>query len=158
MEIFYSSSTRGFFFSNIHKVIPEDAKTVLEDTYKNLLEGQSQGKVIGPDPDGNPVLTDPVPVVITPTSISFAQLLIGLVTESWITAEEGRAWRDRVALPAQVVALINTLPTEQQFAAETRAMAPSVVLRNDPLVIGMGTAAGKTQEELDTFFRTYAEV
>lgn len=100
-----------------------------------------------------PLVTLPVPA-----SISFAQLLIGLVAEQWITEAEGRAWRDRVALPAPVVALIASLPEAQQFAAETRAYAPSEVLRMDPLVQGLGAAQGKTAEQLDAFFRTYAQV
>lgn len=89
-------------------------------------------------------------------NLSFAQLLIGLVSEGWITAEEGRAWRDRVALPKQVSDLISQLPAEQQFAVETRAFAPSEVLRADPLVAAMGAAAGKTDAEMDDFFRKYA--
>lgn len=93
-----------------------------------------------------------------PTSLSFAQLLIGLVSEQWITVEEGRAWRDRTGLPAQVQAVISLLPKEHQFAAETRALAPSEVLRSDPLVAAMGMAAGKTEEEIDDFFRKYAGV
>lgn len=99
----------------------------------------------------------PVPVVVPPT-ISFAQLLIGLVTEGWITPTEGREWRGRVALPAQVQALIASLPDAQQFAAETRAFAPSEVLRTDPLVVGLGAVAGKTSAQLDQFFITYAQV
>ena len=91
-------------------------------------------------------------------SLSFAQLLIGLVTEGWITAEEGRAWRDRTALPPAVAGLIATLPPEQQFAAETRAMAFTEALRLDPLVEALGAAEGKTPEELDAFFTTYAGV
>lgn len=91
-------------------------------------------------------------------NLSFPQLLIGLVTEGWITAEEGRAWRDRVALPAPVVELISKLPPEQQFASETRALAPSEVLRDDPLVVSLGAMQQKTPEELDQFFRTYAVV
>ncbi len=90
--------------------------------------------------------------------LSFAQLLIGLVTEQWITAAEGRAWRDRTALPPAVAGLIATLPPEQQFAAETRAMAFTEALRLDPLVEALGAAEGKTPEELDTFFSTYANV
>jgi hypothetical protein len=90
--------------------------------------------------------------------LSFAQLLIGLVTEGWITAEEGRAWRDRTALPPAVAGLIATLPENQQFAAETRAMAFTEALRLDPLVEALGAAEGKTQEELDQFFLTYAQV
>lgn len=91
-------------------------------------------------------------------SLSFAQLLIGLVSEGWITAADGRAWRDRVALPAQVQAVIASLPDEQQFAAETRALAPSEVLRNDPLVSALSAVAGKSSADLDAFFRTYAGV
>ena len=33
-----------------------------------------------------------------------------------------------------------------------RAVAPSVVLRNDSLVIALGAAQGKTPEQLDAFF------
>lgn len=91
-------------------------------------------------------------------NLSFPQLLIGLVTEGWITTEEGRAWRDRVALPKQVSDLISQMPAEQQFAVETRAFAPSEVLRTDPLVAAMGAAAGKTEVEMDDFFRKYAQI
>lgn len=91
-------------------------------------------------------------------TLTFAQLLIGLVSEGWITAAEGRAWRDRVSLPAPVAGLIAGLPESQQFAAETRALAPSVVLRTDPLVVGLGLATGKTAEQIDAFFRAYSGV
>lgn len=91
-------------------------------------------------------------------SLTFAQLLIGLVEEQWITEDEGRAWRDRVALPAPVTTLIASLPASEQFAAETRAMAPSVVLRLDPLVVSLAAAQGKSAEQLDAFFTTYSQV
>lgn len=97
-------------------------------------------------------------VLPVPQAISFAQLLIGLVSEGWITADEGRAWRDRVALPAPVTKLISALPEAQRFAAETRALAPSEVLRLDPLVTALGAAQGKTEAELDAFFATYSAV
>lgn len=90
-------------------------------------------------------------------SLSFAQLLIGLVAEQWMTEAEGEAWLGGT-LPAPVTALIDTLPLEQRFAAKARAIAPSVVLRNDPLLAALGAAQGKTPEQLDTFFTTYAQV
>jgi hypothetical protein len=89
--------------------------------------------------------------------ISFAQLLIGLVTEQWITEAEGEAWLAGT-LPGTVLLVIDGLPAEQRFAAKARAIRPSEVLRNDPLVAAMGTAAGKTEAEIDTFFQTYAGV
>ena len=92
-----------------------------------------------------------------PASISFAQLVIGLVTETWITEAEGTAWLQGV-LPTAVETLITSLPQEQQFIARARASRPSEVLRNDPLVVSLGAAQGKTEEELDDFFRTYSGV
>jgi len=92
-----------------------------------------------------------------PASISFAQLVIGLVTEQWITEAEGTAWLQGV-LPAAVETLITSLPQEQQFIARARASRPSEILRDDPLVVSLGAAQGKTEEELDDFFRTYSGV
>jgi hypothetical protein len=89
--------------------------------------------------------------------LSFAQMLIGLVTEAWITEAEGEAWLTG-AVPAAVSALIGTLPANQRFAAKARAVRPSVVLRTDPLVIALATMQGKAAEELDAFFTTYAQV
>jgi hypothetical protein len=88
-------------------------------------------------------------------SLTFAQLLIGLVAEQWITEAEGEAWLAGT-LPASVLSLIATLPADQQFPAKARALRPSIVERLDPLVIALGQAQGKTPEELDTFFLTYA--
>lgn len=96
----------------------------------------------------------PTPV---PASITFAQLLIGLVSERWITEADGEGWLTGT-LPAAITAVIDTLPPEHRFAAKARALRPSEVLRSDPLVAAMGTAAGKTEAEIDTFFRTYAQV
>jgi hypothetical protein len=89
--------------------------------------------------------------------LTFAQLLIGLVTEEWITEAEGTTWLQGT-VPATVNALIQSLPVEQRFTALARAVRPSEVLRLDSLVIAMGSAEGKTATELDDFFRTYSVV
>lgn len=101
--------------------------------------------------EGQPI-AEPIP-----TSITFAQLLIGLVAEGWITEAQGDGWLAGT-LPDPVIALISTLPQEQRFAAKARALRPSEVLRADPLVVALGSAQGKTPEDLDVFFRTYASV
>lgn len=88
-------------------------------------------------------------------SLTFAQLLIGLVAEGWISEAEGEGWL-MGQLPAPVLALIASLPQRQRFVARARASRPSVVLRADPLVVALGAAQGKTDAELDTFFTTYA--
>ena len=94
---------------------------------------------------------EPVP------NLSFAQLLIGLVAEQWITEADGNGWLTGT-LPFAVLTVIDSLPEAQRFAAKARALRPSEVLRADALVSAMGVAAGKTEAEIDTFFRTYAQV
>ena len=89
--------------------------------------------------------------------LTFAQLLIGLVAEGWITEFEGEAWLQG-SLPNPVVELINTLPAQQRFAAKARAIRPSEILRRDPLVEMLGAAQGKTPEALDEFFFKYSQV
>lgn len=89
--------------------------------------------------------------------LSFAQMMIGLVAEGWITEEEGRAWLKKT-VPAAVEALIATLPAGQRFAALARATDPSYITRNDPLLVALATAEGKTEGQIDAFFLTYANV
>lgn len=108
--------------------------------------------------DEGPILAAPPAPAPVPASISFSQLLIGLVSEGWITEDEGRAWRDRTGLPGVVNEVISTLPAAARFAAETRALAPSEVLRADPLVAAIGVKALKSPEDLDGFFRVYSAV
>jgi hypothetical protein len=105
---------------------------------------------------GEPV-TQWVPPPPPVPELTFAQLLIGLVAEEWITQMEGEAWLAGTP-PAAVETLISGLPVEQQFAARARAVRPSVVVRSDPLVIALATMEGKTSEQMDTFFRTYSQV
>lgn len=90
-------------------------------------------------------------------NLTFAQMLIGLVSEAWITEQEGDDWL-RGILPATVITVIDQLPPEQRFIAKARAIRPTEVIRNDPLVNALAQFAGKTQEELDTFFQTYSQV
>lgn len=89
-------------------------------------------------------------------TMTFAQLVIGLVDKEWITEPEGDAWLAGT-LPAAVLAVIDTLPASQRFAARARAVRPSVVRRLDPLVLALAVAQGKSEAQLDTFFATYAQ-
>ena len=112
-----------------------------------------QAQAAGEDAPFEPERPELVPSI--PQQLTFAQLLIGLVTEEWITEAEGEAWLTG-SLPAPVSALIATLPEGQRFAARARAARPSVVLRSDPLVNALAAAQEKTQADMDAFFTTYA--
>lgn len=100
-----------------------------------------------------PVKADPSELV----RLTFAQLLIGLVAEGWISEADGEGWLGGT-LPGPVIALIGSLPAEQQFPAKARALRPSEVLRNDPMVVMLGALQGKTPAELDAFFVKYSQV
>ena len=57
--MFYSKSTGGFYSKEIHgDNIPYDAVEITKDEHSVLLQGQSEGKIIAADNDGNPVLQD----------------------------------------------------------------------------------------------------
>lgn len=102
---------------------------------------------------GRAVKAEPGEIV----KLTFAQLLIGLVAEGWISEADGDGWLAGT-LPAPVLAVIGMLPLQARFPAKARAIRPSEVLRRDPLVEMLGAAQGKTAQELDVFFATYSQV
>ena len=89
--------------------------------------------------------------------LSFAQLMIGLVKEGWLGQADAEGWLSGT-LPPQVLATISLLPDDQQFAAKARALRPAVIDRMDPLVNMMALTQGRSPEEIDAFFQTYATV
>ena len=89
--------------------------------------------------------------------LSFAQLVIGLVSEGWISEADGEGWLGGT-LPGAVLATINLLPADQRFAAKAKATRPSFVARMDPLVGMMAKAQGRSDDEIDAFFRKYVTV
>lgn len=140
---------------------PVDGCTILPVIADDDPTLASDEKLWGPDFEvlqdhvrayGTVVKKDPSEIA----RLTFAQLLIGLVAEAWITEAEGEAWLSGT-LPAPVLGLISTLPAEQQFPAKARALRPSEVIRNDPLVEMLGAAQGKSSAELDAFFATYSQ-
>lgn len=158
----YSATTGGFYPKTTDYPTPPDDLVDISDAYHaELIAAQALGKVIVPDADGVPQAIDPPPAdpvaLREIMAVSFTQLLIGLEGEGWITTAEADAWLDGT-LPAPVLALIATLPANLQFAARARAKRPSVVERLNPLVIGLASATGKTDAELDAFFTTYAAI
>jgi len=78
--MFYSKSTGGFYSSEIHgSNIPLDAVEITIEQHFELLQGQSNGKVISADINGNPVLTDaPVPEPVIPTIVTMVQARLAL--------------------------------------------------------------------------------
>lgn len=113
--------------------------------------------IYAPPPVPEPSIEEMLAEERSRMTLSFAQLIIGLVAESWITEADGEGWLQGI-LPASVLATINLIPADQRFAAKAKASRPSVVERTDPLVGMMAMAQGKTDAEIDAFFRTYRNV
>lgn len=158
----YSPSRRGFFPEFLpYADLPADLIEITDEYHAELMEAQRAGKEIVAGADGVPQAVDPQPIAAAVLrdmmTLSFTQLLIGLNAEGWLTTAEADGWLDGT-LPAPVVALIASLPSDQQFAARARAKRPTVVERLNPLVVALAAATGKTDADLDAFFQAYATV
>jgi len=65
----YSRSTGGFYDSSIHgNNIPTDAVEITEEEHAALLQGQSEGKHIGADENGRPILIAAPPLTLAETA------------------------------------------------------------------------------------------
>lgn len=61
MTIYYKN---GFYDDSHGGFVPEGACEISAETYRLLLEGQAQGKLIIADDEGNPILVEPPPIPI----------------------------------------------------------------------------------------------
>jgi hypothetical protein len=106
MTLYYSSNPRGFYDDRLHgENIPEGAKQITSERHHELLEGQSQGKIIREDADGYPVLIEPPP--LTPGEVA-------AIERNWrdakLAATDGDVTRHRDEVEE---GLATTLTTEQ---------------------------------------------
>lgn len=104
----------------------------------------------------------PEPVVLTPeeqlaalSPVSHAQIIAALIGAGILTEAEGVDWITGT-LPASVEAMIDTLPAEQRTIARLRAIRPSSVVPNDPLVGALAASEGKSIEDLIAIFTAAA--
>ncbi len=66
MSYLYSATTNGFYDNNFEDEdsnpykgkLPSDCVEITDDTYKQLIEAQSNGQMIEPDENGYPVAVD----------------------------------------------------------------------------------------------------
>ncbi|MDD4356660.1 MAG: DUF4376 domain-containing protein [Smithellaceae bacterium] len=60
MAKLYSAVEKGFYDTEIHANIPEDAVPISDKEYFALMQAQSAGKIISPDNNGKPIAADRV--------------------------------------------------------------------------------------------------
>lgn len=95
-----------------------------------------------------PLAPDTVPATIT----TRRQIMTGLALEGWITEQEALDAIATGARPAAVEAVINTLPEGERFHARMKWAGFLEAHRDDPLVLALAAAEGKTPQEVDDFF------
>lgn len=105
-----------------------------------------------PDPEGE-LAAKRARMSLTPR-----QLFIGMAAAGFVTQEEAVDAARTGAIPALVEAAVASLPPLEQTAARVTWARMTQVVRNDPLVALMGSAAGQTPEQIDAFFEAFATV
>jgi hypothetical protein len=130
----YSPSTKGFYTTEIHGPnIPEDAVEITAERHAELLAGQSEGKQIVPDENGNPVLIAPEFVPYIPRQITMRQCRLQLLADEVLDDVE-----------TAVAAMPKAAQIEWEYASH--------VERTNPLVTALMQIAGWDHERVDQFF------
>src|SRR5210317_980494 len=85
-------------------------------------------------------------------TITFADLLRGLVQTNKITVAEAKTWVRTGTLPAAVDATTDALPLEDQIQADRELRYGANFPRNSIAIAAMQTAFNFTDEQVDNFF------
>lgn len=100
------------------------------------------GEWIAPPPQPDPF----------PHTITRRQIMTGLAMAEWITEQEALDAMTTGARPAAVDMVINALPEQERFHAQMKWAGFQQAYRDDPLVLALAAAEGKTPQEVDDFF------
>jgi hypothetical protein len=139
-------------------IIEAEAGFVMEGATLVLDDGTA---VIGGTWDGAAFLPPapmPEPQPAVPTTISFRQLILGLLGNGFITAEQALAAAETRARPPQLDAIIATLPGDSALAARITWATMSEARRTDPLFATLIGAGHATAEQVDELFTEAADL
>ncbi|WP_368417098.1 hypothetical protein [Falsiroseomonas sp.] len=131
---------------------------VLDDATLVLDDGTA---VIGGTWDGaafRPPAHVPAPPPPVPTTISFRQLILGLLDSGFLTAEQALAAAETRARPPQLEVIIATLPEDASLAARITWATMSEARRGDPLFAALIAAGHATAEQVDEIFRAASQL
>lgn len=90
-----------------------------------------------------------------PSSISDRQFFHQLAIVGIITQDDALA-ANAAVIPPPLLAIIDAMPAEQQFAAKMLVSGATVFERQHPMTIAIGTAYGWNDAQIDDFFRAAA--
>jgi hypothetical protein len=140
--------------SGLVRNIIEAAQDFVLDGAKLVLDDGAA--VIGGTWDGaafRPPAHVPAPPPPVPTTISFRQLILGLLGSGFLTAEQALAAAETRARPPQLDAIIATLPEDAALSARITWATMSEARRADPLFTELIAAGHATPEQVDELFR-----
>jgi hypothetical protein len=127
-----------------------DGATLVLDDGTAVIGGTWDGAAFRPPAH----VTAPPPPV--PTTISFRQLILGLLGSGFLTAEQALAAAETRARPPQLDAIIASLPDDAALAARITWATMSEARRADPLFAALIAAGHATAGQVDELFRTAA--
>jgi hypothetical protein len=99
----------------------------------------------------------PPPASTVPQSISDRQFFQQLAVAGIISEADALASNAGV-IPGPLLAIINGLPADQQFAAKMIVSGAVTYFRNDALTVAIGTAYGWNSDQIDAFFTAAARL
>jgi hypothetical protein len=102
-----------------------------------------------------PYVPPPAPV---PQSISDRQFFQQLAIQGVITETEALAAVKTGAVPTALQALIDAMPTDQQFGATMIVSGATTFERCHELTLAIGRAYGWTSDQMDALWRAAAEL
>ncbi len=100
----------------------------------------------------DPYVPPPAPV---PSSISDRQFFQQLAIAGIITEDQALA-SNAAVIPAPLLAIISSMPADQQFNAKMIISGATTYERSNPLTIEIGSAYGMSSDQIDEFFRAAA--
>jgi len=97
-----------------------------------------------------PFVAPPLPV---PSFISDRQFFQQMAIEGTITEEQAIAAASVGTIPPPLQVIVDALPADQKFAARMLLMGATQIERAHPMTDAVGSATGRTSEQIDDFFR-----
>jgi len=94
---------------------------------------------------------------LPPPPISDRQFFQQLASVGIISEAEALA-ANAAVIPPPLLAVIEALPAEQQFAAKMLVSGATVFERDHPMTVAIGAAYGWSPAEIDDFFRDAAQL